>query len=101
MLFEFGKFPAFEKNWNSSEFNETKVLIFSEKEESGSYYSHRIQSMLHFELELSQDLITEIVKDYEQFLERIKEKKYYNFRYTSYGCVNETTIRYVYYDILI
>ena len=120
MLSEFGKFPAFEENWKPSDFNETKALIFIKEAESVKNYivwpikpestdfliftSNRIKDMLHFELHLSRGLITDILEDYEQFIEKNKNEKTSNvffkhFKLTSIGSLNQTTTRYVYYDL--
>ena len=61
MLSEFGKFPAFEENWKPTDLNKTKALIYIEETEFANnriFYQNRIKHMLHFELHLSQDLIT-------------------------------------------
>ena len=102
MLSEFGKFPAFEENWKPSDFNETKVLIHYKEYDDGYsiFTSNMIKDMLHFELFLSQDLMTEILEDYKQFTDsnKIKDPPHH-FRFNE-GSLNETTIRYVYYDLL-
>ena len=114
MLSEFGKFAALEENWKPSDFNKTKALIFIKEAESVKNYiiwpyepestdfliftPNTIKDMLHFELRLSQDLITEILEDYKQFTDsnKIEESAYY-FEYK--GGLNETTTRYVDYDL--
>ena len=97
MLSEFGKFPALEKNWKPTDFNKTKVLIWSEKEKfdyTRIFKLNLIEDTLHFDLDLSRDLITEILEDYKQFKDSNRFKD-------SQICLNETTTRYVFkiYDL--
>ena len=104
MLSEFGKFPAFEENWKPSDFDITKVQIFIKEADSvhNVFDSKTIKHMLHFELRLSQDLITEILEDYKQFTDsnKIKYSAYniYGFEFNEES-LNGTTTRYVYYDL--
>ena len=102
LLSKFGKFPALKKNWKPSEFNEKKVLIFIKEAKSSEnriYWSNMIVDMLYFELHLSQDLITEIMEDYKQFTDSYKIEYSNKFRFNE--GLNETTIRYIYYDLLM
>ena len=68
-----------------------------------TFKSNTIKDMLHFELDLSRDLTTEILKDSEQFTNSNKYKhssnKFVFSKIASNGDLNETTIRYVYYDL--
>ena len=95
MLSEFGKFPALEKNWKPTDFNKTKVLIWSEKEKfdyTRIFKLNLIEDTLHFDLGLSRDLIADILEDFKQFTDSNKFEDTIN-------PLNETTIRYVYYDL--
>ena len=99
MLSEFGKFPAFEENWKPSDFNKTKVLIFIEEARNDNniiFTPNTIKDMLHFELRLSRDLITEILEDYKQFTDSNKIRYTNCFEY-KIG-LDGTTIRYVDYE---
>ena len=100
MLSEFGKFPAFEENWKPSDFDITKVQIFIKEADSvhNVFDSKTIKHMLHFELRLSQDLITEILEDYKQFTDSNKIEYTYSFKFNE-GSWNETTTRYVFNDL--
>ena len=91
------------ENWKPSDFNKTKALIYFKELEAESdinriYWSETIEPMLHFELHLSRDLITEILEDYEQFSHSNKIQYIYRFRFNE-GSLNETTTRYVDYDL--
>ena len=99
MLSEFGKFPVLEENWKPSDFNKTKALNFikePELTEKLMVTSNSIEHMLHFELRLSRDLITEILEDYKQFTDSYKIEYSNKFRFNE--GLNETTIRYIYYE---
>ena len=101
MLSEFGKFPAFEENWKPSDFNKTKFLILVKEQESEKIYiftPNMIKDMLHFELHLSRDLITEILEDYKQFTDSNKIEDPPNYFEVNEGSWNETTTRYVFND---
>ena len=74
----------------------TKALMLIKEAESDFNYiipSNTIKDMLHFELHLSQDLITEILEDYKQFTDNYKIEYSNKFRF--YEGLNEITTRYV------
>ena len=86
LLSKFGKFPALDENWKPSDFNITKILLWNGgSSRNRTFKPIQVEHMLHFELDLSQDLIAEIMEDYKQ----IKEI------FISFGEKNDTTIRYV------
>ena len=69
-----------------------------------SFTSNMIEDMLYFELRLSRDLISEIMEDYKQFIEKheigdLSNKHFRLSKLISIESLNETTTRYVDYDL--